>query len=299
KDMGRGRVGVNAFTFITGDERYDELPWVRKIVEGGDCPLITCLLRPEDVPELAEEVSRNQDEPFGGFPTLAYARLFQKAREMKIIVLLDGQGMDEQLAGYDYYARASSVAMNIGPVQGSSSSATLDRCLRPDFRELARPMDVMSFFSNPLQNLQYRDIYQTKIPRALRFNDRASMMYSVELREPFLDHRLVEFGFRLPEALKIKDGRGKWLLRDILRDLLPSEVGEAPKRPVQTPQREWLQRDLATWGEECIERALDGWGGHWLDSVEVRSAWRDFTINGRDNSFPFWQWISLGLLQDK
>ncbi|MDH3347086.1 MAG: asparagine synthase (glutamine-hydrolyzing) [Desulfobulbaceae bacterium] len=299
KEMGEGKVGVNAFTFITGDERYDELPWVRQIVEGSDCPLITCLLRPEDVPGLASEVSRNQDEPFGGFPTLAYARLFQTAREMNVIVLLDGQGMDEQLAGYDYYSRASAVAMNMGPVQGSKSSATLAECLQPDFRGGARPLEVKGFFNNPLQNLQYRDIHQTKIPRALRFNDRVSMMYSCELREPFLDHRMVELGFRLPERLKIKDGKGKWLLRDILTDLLPAAVGEAPKRPVQTPQREWLQSELASWGGECIDQALSGWGGLWFDRDKVHDAWRDFTTNGRDNSFPFWQWISLGLLQDK
>ena len=95
-----GNVGnLKAFTFTCGDERYDELPWVRHLLTGTDQPLVDCQLVAADVPELAASVQFHQDEPFGGMATIAYANLFQIAREHGVIVLLEGQGMDEQWAG--------------------------------------------------------------------------------------------------------------------------------------------------------------------------------------------------------
>ena len=65
-----------------------------------------------------------------------------------------------------------------------------------EFRTLAETLDVPARFPDGLRRLQYRDVRYTKIPRALRFNDRVSMQHSTELREPFLDHRLVELALR-------------------------------------------------------------------------------------------------------
>jgi asparagine synthase (glutamine-hydrolysing) len=72
---------VTAFTFCTGDPQYDELPWVRQMLERTRHELVVCRLSADEVPALAESVHRHQDEPFGGIPSLAYARLFEHARE--------------------------------------------------------------------------------------------------------------------------------------------------------------------------------------------------------------------------
>ncbi|HET7563550.1 MAG TPA: asparagine synthase (glutamine-hydrolyzing), partial [Gemmatimonadaceae bacterium] len=186
---------VTAFTFVTGDPAYDELPWVEQMLGRTRHPLVTCALAPEDVPALAESVQAHQDEPFGGIPTLAYARLFEEARARGVIVLLDGQGMDEQWAGYDYYRRANS-ASGAAIVQGTKSAPTRPECLTPEFAALACEAEMPAPFADTLRNLQYRDTHCTKIPRALRYNDRVSMRASTELREPFLDHRLFELAFR-------------------------------------------------------------------------------------------------------
>ena len=73
-------------------------------------------------------------------------------------------------------------------------------------------------------NKQYRDLFYTKIPRALRFNDRVSMAYSTELREPFLDYRLVEYAFAQPYEYKIKDGIQKYLLRELVSEYLDDSI---------------------------------------------------------------------------
>ncbi|MGA7730304.1 MAG: asparagine synthase (glutamine-hydrolyzing) [Chloroflexia bacterium] len=289
---------VTAFTFATGDPRYDELPWVSRMLEHTRHPSVICRLSPEGVPALAESVQGYEDEPFGGLPTLAYSLLFAQARSQGVIVLLDGQGMDEQWAGYDYYARHGGAAngRGMGQLQGSATSFVQPECLTPEFRAMSVAWEPPAPFADPLRDMQYRDARYTKIPRALRFNDRASMRSSIELREPFLDHRLFELALRQPSDRKIRDGVHKWMLRRVAGELLPGGVVEAPKRPLQTPQREWLRGPLRDWAGDCIEQGLAAYGGDWLRPEAVRAVWREYVDGGSDNSFYVWQWISLGLM---
>ena len=286
---------VKAFTYVTGDPRYDELPWVEQMLARTRHPAVVCRVEPGDIPALAESVQAYEDEPFGGLPTLCYARLFAQARAEGVIVLLDGQGMDEQWAGYDYYLSAMD-GTRAGIVQGVKEKPVRPECLTPEFRALAEHFDLPPSFSDPLRDLQYRDARHTKIPRALRFNDRVSMRSSTELREPFLDHRLFELALRQPPERKIVDGTRKWLLRQIAQQLLPERIVEAPKRSLSTPQREWLRGPLREWAGARIEESLAAFGGAWLDREAVRATWRRYCEGSGDNSFYVWQWISLGLM---
>lgn len=281
---------VTAFTFVTGDDRYDELPWVRQMLAGRRHPLVVSRLDAAEVPELALSMHAAADQPVGGLPTLAYARLFEAARAHGVTVLLDGQGMDEQWAGYSYYASPATA----GLVQGSRDRALRLECLAPEFRALAEPPPAPQPFDDPVRNLQYRDLFVTKIPRALAYNDRASMRASTELREPFLDHRLVELAVRQPAVRKIAGGEHKRLLRQISRRWMDDGLVSAPKRPVQTPQREWLRGPLRAWSGDVLAAALIAHPG-WLDRAGVLRAWSSYCSEQQDNSFFIWQWISLGL----
>ena len=84
---------VRVMTFSTGDDNYDETPWVRQMLEATEHPCIEARLTPREVPELALSLQQIQDEPFGGLPNLAYAKLFEVARSKGLVVLLDGQGL--------------------------------------------------------------------------------------------------------------------------------------------------------------------------------------------------------------
>ena len=278
---------LEAFTFYTGDSRYDELPWVKGLVEKTNSPLNKVLLKSNEVSDLIEKVSYFQDEPYGGVPTIAYSKIFEKAKGKGIKVLLDGQGMDEAWAGYDYF-RSNSNSL----VQGVKSSATKSDILNIEFKRLAREKSYPTPFDNKMQNTQFRDLFYTKIPRALRFNDRISMMHSTELREPFLDYRLVEMAFAQKPEMKIKDQQGKWLLRQMVGELL-GDIAYAPKRPLQTPQREWLAEDLKDW----VEQALDTLKEHpWFDYNALKEEWTKYVDGDQDSSFHIWQWVNTSLL---
>jgi len=287
---------VKAFTFTTGDPAYDELQWVEQMLAQTRHPLIASELHPEDVPDLAASVQNHQDEPFGGLPTLAYSRLFEKAKEHGVTVLLDGNGMDEQWAGYDYYAAEDNGKL-VAVVQGISDRAVRPECLTSEFRKLSNHTEPPTFFPELLRNLQYRDARFTKIPRAMRFNDRISMRSSTELREPFLDHRLFEIAMRQPADRKIKGDTRKRLLREIAAKYLPRAVSEAPKRPLQTPQREWLRGPLREWAASSIESALSGPQGAYFDRKAVLKEANAFFEGSFNNSFFIWQWINLGLMR--
>lgn len=292
-----------AFTFATGDQRYDELPWVQSMINKTRHPLEICYLTAQEIPKLAQEITVAQDEPFGGVPTLAYSKIFKQARACGVIVLLDGQGFDEQWAGYDYYKNylgsASSGEELRGPVQASTKSVNSKDFLTTEFRSLSEKPDPVNYYNDPLRNVLHRDAFVTKIPRALRFNDRISMKYSTELREPFLDHRLFEFAFRVPNELKIRDGVHKYLLRKLADRVVPSTVSQAPKRPVQTPQREWLKDDLQSWVQDCLTLVENKYEGIWFKKGTIQQLWKQYQSGQFDNSFFIWQWISLALLIEK
>lgn len=282
---------IEAFTFYSGDNNYDELPWVEKMINKTGKKLNPCLLDKLELIDLIEKVQSFQDEPYGGFPTIAYSNLFRAARKKGIIVLLDGQGVDETLAGYDYYQTNSNFL-----VQGVTSSPTKSQCYLPEFLNQSKNFMVENPFDNDLQNKQYRDLFHTKIPRALRFNDRVSMMYSTELREPFLDYRLVEFGFAQHPEIKIQNGEGKWLLRQIVHSKVGKDIAFAPKRPLQTPQREWLGDDLRDYMNEQVELFKKH---DFVNAKEVDLMWESYKNGNRDNSFFLWQWLNVNLMLKK
>jgi asparagine synthase (glutamine-hydrolysing) len=280
---------INAYTFYTDNQEYDELPWVEMMIAKTQNPLTKVLLQAEVVPDFAQKMEGQQDEPYGGIPTLAYAKLFEQARKDKVLVLLDGQGMDEQWAGYDYYTQENDTT-----IQGVTDSPFKINMLSNSFLEKAVKPNYSKPFADAILNKQYRDLFCTKIPRALRFNDRISMMFSTELREPFLDYRLVEFAFSLPLDFKIKNGVTKFMLREIASEYLADDLVFAPKRPLQTPQREWLAEDLKNWVEDCFSTIEKSKYGVWFDKKELEKELHLYFEGNIQSSFHIWQCISLG-----
>jgi asparagine synthase (glutamine-hydrolysing) len=128
----------------------------------------------------------------------------------------------------------------------------------------------------------------------LRFKDKASMMHGVELRVPYLDHRLIELAFRIPPKRKLVNGYTKVPLRKWMNGRLPDEITWHVKRQVQTPQREWLRGSIRPMVEEFIHSESFRQRG----VFEVAAAQRLYRhyIEQPDlytNSFFIWQWLQI------
>jgi len=119
------------------------------------------------------------------------------------------------------------------------------------------------------------------------------MRASAELREPFMDHRLFELALRQPKEKKNYDHTGKWLLREMTRNLLPCAVSEAPKRPVQTPQREWLAGPLRDWAQGVSTRCWWSTAARGSTKERVRDDWNTYCAVEARTAYYVWQWISL------
>lgn len=111
--------------------------------------------------------------------------------------------------------------------------------------------------------------------------DRAAMGVSLETRMPLLDHRLLEFAWRLPLSWKFNSGQGKWLLRNLLYRYVPKELVDRPKMGFCVPITNWLRGSLRPWAESLLEESRLRREG-FFDPAPIRSKW-DETMSGSDN----------------
>lgn len=117
--------------------------------------------------------------------------------------------------------------------------------------------------------------------------DRAAMANSLETRVPMLDHEMVELAWRMPVEYKVRDGKGKWLLREILYKRVPREIMERPKAGFSLPLDSWLRGPLREWAEELLSVSrleADGYFHH----GPIRNAWADHLSGKANNQGLLW-----------
>jgi asparagine synthase (glutamine-hydrolysing) len=117
--------------------------------------------------------------------------------------------------------------------------------------------------------------------------DRAAMGVSLETRVPLLDHRVVEFAWRLPLDMKIRGEERKYLLRQLLYRHVPRELIDRPKMGFGIPLGEWLRGPLRDWGEALIEPSRLRNEG-WLDPDPVHALWNEHLSGQRNWSYHLW-----------
>ena len=279
---------LNCFTSGYDDPTYDESAFAAEVPRRKHWHQHVSRLDARTAWSLVDPLMFQEEAPFGGIGTLAYYHLHALIRERNVTVVLEGQGMDEMFAGYAYYRRPAAP----GVYQDGSSflrPETLSPWLRAQGNDIA-PLPAP--FASELDNRLYQDIRHKKLPRVLRMNDRLSMAFGRELRVPFLDHRVVEFAFRLRDDQKVRGEEGKFIQRHMLRRMLPDAVASAPKRAVVTPQREWIKGPLRDDISDLIHsegfRTCEA-----FDHARVVQAFDRFCQGDGDNAFFIWQWINF------
>jgi len=117
--------------------------------------------------------------------------------------------------------------------------------------------------------------------------DRAAMGVSLETRVPLLDHRVVEFAWQLPLHMKIRNGQGKWILRQVLYKYVPKELIERPKMGFGVPIDSWLRGPLRGWAESLLDESLLQREG-FLNPAPIRQRWHEHLSGRRNWQYHLW-----------
>jgi asparagine synthase (glutamine-hydrolysing) len=117
--------------------------------------------------------------------------------------------------------------------------------------------------------------------------DRAAMATSLETRVPLLDHRVAEIAWRLPLDMKIRNGQGKWALRQILYKYVPKELIDRPKAGFGVPVGQWLRGPLREWAEDLLRAERLESDGYFY-SEPIRLKWREHLTGKFDHTGSLW-----------
>jgi asparagine synthase (glutamine-hydrolysing) len=143
-----------------------------------------------------------------------------------------------------------------------------------------------------LEQMQFLDTVTYLPDDILTKVDRASMAVALEARVPLIDHRVVEFSWRIPRRMMIRNGTTKWPLRQILYRHVPKELIERPKMGFGIPLGEWLRGPLRDWAETFLgEQRLREAG--LLDAGRVRQYWREHLDGHRNWQYLIWDVLML------
>jgi asparagine synthase (glutamine-hydrolysing) len=269
---------INTFCIGFDDPKFDESKIAEKFAKIIKSNHKTTVCNHHDIINLVPKLAEVYDEPFAdssALPTL----LLNSVAKKHVTVALSGDGGDESFLGYDHFDSliknkgiidipfrvrkflSSPFLLNLIGKNSYRVRNALNTKNRNDFIEniFSRKGFLLNKKNqNWMTHYQGYKIWSTKfLQKAADLNiklwlendsnvkvDRASMAYSVEVRSPFLDYRVIEYARALPISYRYKKGSQKRILRDILKNYIPEEIFNQPKRGFKAPIGDWMRDEL-------------------------------------------------------
>lgn len=303
-------------TYSIGFEEagFNEAEYAQKIAAHLGCDHHEMYVSAKDAQDVIPHLPDMYDEPFGDISAIPTYLVSKFARD-SVTVALSGDGGDEMFGGYARHFDGQRLSdmpaflrKSLGAGIGVIPTPLFDK-IKPQLgRKMSKASALLSADSRAamydgILNV-WPDLHAPESVfidhRGLSFAedmmlsdtlgylpgdiltkvDRASMAVSLEARAPLLDYRIFEFAWRLPIGMKIKRGKGKYILRKLLNRYVPDHLFERPKQGFTMPIEDWLRGDLRDWAEGLLDENAFGHG--LLDTQIIRQKWDDH-VQGKGN----------------
>ncbi|MCB9294268.1 MAG: asparagine synthase (glutamine-hydrolyzing) [Lewinellaceae bacterium] len=291
---------------------FDEWHFAQQVVQKAGTRAIQVWPAAKELEEIIEKVIWHMDEPFTSTSIFSQWKVFQGAKEAGLKVMLDGQGADEQLAGYsgnefflyrdkirqlNFISLFQDLTANsfVPPkvrlyhlMQAANSVINQKKTVRKPPPYLRKAPAMFGSAPNSFHENLLRQIQFSPLPSLLKNEDRNSMAFSIESRVPFLDYRLVEFVLSLPPEFIFYKGERKRVLRESMKGTLPEPIRKRQdKMGFVSPEEIWLKNDAKPWFQKQFKSALNILRNY-LVAEEAEKQF-DEIVNGRYSfsNFPF------------
>ncbi|HET7436461.1 MAG TPA: asparagine synthase (glutamine-hydrolyzing) [Thermoanaerobaculia bacterium] len=296
---------VKTFTIGFEDRRFDEAADARALARHLGTHHTEHYVTPREALDVIPLLPSMYDEPFADTSAIP-TYLVSKLARPHVTVALSGDGGDELFGGYHRYflgqrtqARVARVPRPLRRPLGAALRALRSTRMRGLANALVQsPEELydtqMTHFDvraprlpsppdrGAIETMMLLDTQRYLPDDILTKVDRASMAVSLETREPLLDHRLYAFAASLPLSMKIRDGGGKWILKEVLRRLVPPALVDREKSGFGLPVGDWLRGPLRDWSESLLRDHEEI-----FDRKLVQSLWREH-LAGRDHQQLLW-----------
>lgn len=304
----------------SSETNTDESYYAKKVSENSGLDLNIIEPTVEDFKLHISKIIESQEEPFGSPSIFMQFFVFKKARDLNCIVMLDGQGGDETLLGYErYYPALVKSLKGVKKMKAllessKNSKLSLLQTIKYQYyfsnlklrlkivkrrssfykkevldRYTSDILDKLSSTYSSISDLQEMELTSTQLPHLLRYEDKNSMFHSIESRLPFLDYKLVETSLSLNYNFKIKDGWTKYILRKAIDAILPNEiVWRKNKLGFNAPENSWIksiegQMELEVLNSKILEQLIDV-SKLSFSKLDKRTKWRLY-------NFALWEKI--------
>lgn len=323
----RKGAGLHTFAAGFGDPRFDETAWARKVAAIIGSTHHEVKVTANDFQRSWSKLSWHRDAPLSEPADVAVFSLAQRARE-QVKVVLSGEGSDELFGGYPKHKFAG-ITRWVGPLP-APALRFLERCLPAKGARLGTAMRALSEtshaermrgwfapFTEPeraaligrpparsapshyidgqgdaLSRMLYADAHTWLADNLLERGDRMSMAASLELRPPFLDHRLVELAFSLPSNVKVRGQTTKWVVKEVARQYLPNEIVDRPKVGFKVPLDDWFRGGLRDMAFDLLT-GPSSFVGTTFDQAAVDKLLKAHVSGDRNEQPRIWTLLSL------
>ena len=317
---------VRTFAIGFNEPGYNEAQYAKEVAEYLGTDHTELYVGTKDALSVIPDLPRIYCEPFADssqIPTF----LVSKMAKQQVTVALSGDGGDELFGGYNPYQFAPKVWRLVRrlplKIRKLAVAVLADRPVPDKLHKLLRVLPcadreafydaLMSHWQHPEQTvigagsaptamnspsrrpktdcfehwMMAVDAKQYMSDDILVKVDRAAMANSLETRVPLLDHRVVEFAWQLPLHQKIRNGTGKWALRQVLYRHVPRKMIERPKKGFSIPLANWLRGPLRDWAEAQLEETRLNREGY-FHAAPIRKMWKEHVDGKRDNALKLW-----------